>query len=202
LIRSKVVLHDRFERLHGKELPAVLTKAPHHFELKDAELADLSQFLTFSVNKILRSGYSNEPLNVMTGDAKAGETYFNGAGGCSKCHSVSGDLAGVGKRYPAATLQQKFVFPNAGLRRPGAPPAPKTQVAITLPSGRTIKGTLVRIDDFNVSLRESSGEYQTVDRGAGVKVELIDPLSGHIALLDKYTDADIHNLLAYLVTLK
>ena len=180
----------------------MLSKAPHNFDFKEAQLADLSQFLTLSVNKILRSGYSNEPVNLMTGNAKAGEGYFNGEGGCSKCHSVSGDLAGVGKRYSAATLQQKILFPNSGFRGAGRPPAPKMQVAVTLPSGKSAKGTLVRIDDFNVSLRESSGEYQTFERGPGVKVDLIDPLAGHIALLDKYTDPDIHNLLAYLVTLQ
>jgi cytochrome c oxidase cbb3-type subunit III len=202
LLRSHVVLHDRFEELRGKEFPAVLSKAPHNFEFTAAQLADLSQFLTLSVNNILRSGYSNEPVKLLTGNAKAGEEYFNGDGGCSKCHSVSGDLAGVGKRYPAATLQQKFLFPNSGFRGAGKPPLPKTQVTVTLASSKTVKGTLVRVDDFNVSLRESSGAYATFERGAGVKVELIDPFAGHIALLDKYTDSDIHNLLAYLVTIQ
>jgi hypothetical protein len=196
------VLHDRFVQLHGKEFPAVLSKAPHNFDFKEAQLADLSQFLTLSVNKILRSGYSNEPVNLLTGNAKAGEGYFNGEGGCTKCHSVSGDLAGVGKRYSPATLQQKFLFPNSGFRGAGAAPLPKTQVRVTLPSGKSVEGTLVRVDDFNVSLRESSGSYQTFERGAGVKVDLIDPFAGHIALLDRYTDVDIHNLLAYLVTLQ
>jgi hypothetical protein len=73
---------------------------------------------------------------------------------------------------------------------------------VNLPSGKSVEGTLVRVDDFNVSLRESSGSYQTFERGAGVKVDLIDPFAGHIALLDRYTDVDIHNLLAYLVTLQ
>jgi hypothetical protein len=193
-----VVLHDRFARLHGAEFPPLMTKAPHNFDFNAAQLADLSQFLTLSVNKILREGYSNQPVNLMTGNAKAGEVYFNGEGGCNKCHSVSGDLAGVGKRYSAAVLQQKFLFPNSGSRGAGA----KMQVTVTLPSGESVKGTLVRVDDFNVSLRESSGEYRTFERGAGVKVDLIDPFAGHIALLDRYTDLDIHNLLAYLVTLQ
>ena len=202
LVRSRVVLHDRFAQLQGAEFPAVLTKAPHNFDFKAGQLADLSQFLTLSVNKILRSGYSNEPVKLLTGNAKAGEGYFNGEGGCNECHSVSGDLAGIGRRYSPATLQQKFLFPNSGLRSAGAPPPPKMQVAAMLPSGKSVKGTLVRVDDFNVSLRESSGEYQTFERVSGVKVDLIDPFAGHIALLNKYTDLDIHNLLAYLVTLQ
>jgi cytochrome c oxidase cbb3-type subunit III len=202
LVRSTVVLHDRFAELHGAEFPAVLTKTPHNVDFEAAQLADLSQFLTLSVNKILRGGYSNEPVNLMTGNAKAGEGYFNGEGGCSKCHSVSGDLAGVGKRYSATVLQQKFLFPNSGSRGASAAPLPKMQVTVTLPSGESVKGSLVRVDDFNVSLRGSSGEYRTFERGAGVKVDLIDLFAGHIALLDRYTDLDIHNLLAYLVTLK
>lgn len=201
LIRSKVVLHDRFEKLHGKELPAVLTKAPHRFDWSEGQLADMSQFLTLSVNKILRSDYSNEPVNVLTGNAKAGEAYFSGAGGCAKCHSATADLAGVGTRYTPATLQQKILFPSSGRRR-ATTPAPRTEVKITPPSGKQVTGTLVRIDDFNVSFRDSSGEFRTIARTDGTKVEIVDPYAGHIALLDKYTDPDIHNLLAYLVTLK
>jgi hypothetical protein len=193
------VLHDRFVQLHGAEFPAVLTRGPHNFNFNTAQLADLSQFLTLSVNKILREGYSNAPVNLMTGNAKAGEEYFNGEGGCSKCHSASGDLAGIGKRYSPAVLQQRFLFPNSGLRGSSAA---KMQVTVTLPSGKSAKGTLVRVDDFNVSLRDTAGEYQTFERGAGVKVDLIDPFAGHIALLDRYTDSDVHNLLAYLVTLQ
>jgi cytochrome c oxidase cbb3-type subunit III len=202
LIRSNAVLHDRFVMLHGKEFPAILSKPPHSSNLDQAQLADLSQFLTLAVNKILRSGYSNEPVKLMTGNAQAGQAYFNGQGGCAKCHSTTGDLAGVGKRYTPATLQQKFLFPNSGFHAPGTPPSPKIQVIVTPPSGPSVKGTLVRIDDFNVSLREDSGTYRTFDRAAGVKVDLIDPFAAHIALLDKYTDPDIHNLLAYLVTIR
>ena len=182
----------------------MLTKAPHNFALDEAQLGDLSQFLTQSVNKILRSGYSNQPLNVLTGNAKAGEEYFNGEGGCNKCHSVTGDLAGVGKRYSPAILQQKFLFPNSGIRGTGpagaAPPA-RTEVKVTSPSG-SVQGTLIRLDDFNVMLRDKTGLTHTFERTAGVKVDLIDPFSGHIALLDRLTDTDIHNLLAYLVTIQ
>lgn len=204
LIRSGVVLHDRFVMLHGKEFPAVLSKPPHKNPFTDAQLADLSQFLTQSVNNILRSGYSNEPVNMLTGNAKAGEAYFAGEGGCNKCHSVSGDLAGIGKRYSPAALQQKFLFPNSGFRRRGPQTAAapvKTQVTVTSPDGQ-LQGALVRLDDFNVTLRDKAGQYHTVERTAKVKVDLMDPFAAHIALLDKYADIDIHNLLAYLVTIQ
>ena len=198
LLRSLAVLHDRRQMLYGKELAPLLSAGPNHnFNFNEKELADLSQFLTQSVNGILRSGYNSQPTNLLSGDAKAGEAYFNGAGGCSKCHSATGDFAGLGKRYTPAALQQKFLFPGAGVfaRR-------KVQVTVTLPSGKTYSGDLVRIDDFTVALREKSGEYRSFNRIAGTKVTTVDPFAGHVELLDKYTDTDIHNLTTYLVTLK
>jgi cytochrome c553 len=198
LLRSLVVLHDRRQMLNGKELGPVLTTGPNHnFKFNEKELADLSQFLTASINGILRSGYNAQPTNLLNGDAKAGEAYFNGAGGCNKCHSTTEDLAHVGKRYPPAALQQKFLFPNFGLflKR-------KVQVTVKLASGKVYSGDLVRIDDFIVSLREKSGETRSFNRVPGITVTTADPYVGHADLLDKYTDADIHNLTTYLETLK
>jgi small nuclear ribonucleoprotein (snRNP)-like protein len=192
------VLHDRRQMLYGKELAPLLSTGPNHnFNFNEKELADLSQFLTQSVNGILRSGYNSQPTNLLNGDAKAGEAYFKGAGGCSKCHSTTGDFADLGKRYTPSALQQKFLFPGSGVfvRR-------KVQVTVKLPSGKTYSGDLVRIDDFTVALREKSGEYRSFNRIAGTKVTTEDPFAAHVELLDKYTDADIHNLTTYLVTLK
>jgi mono/diheme cytochrome c family protein len=210
LIRSLVVLHDRMQQLHGSELAPLLKKPPsHNFDLTQAQVADISQFLTRAISRTLRSGYSNQPTNMLSGDPKAGEAFFNGAGGCTKCHSPTGDLAGVGTKYDPAALQQKFVFPNSGRggRGRGAPAAgavepPKATVTVTPPSGQPVTGTLVRIDDFDVSLTDASGGNHTWPRVPGMKVEVKDPFEAHIALLDKYTDADIHNLTAYLETLK
>jgi hypothetical protein len=185
-------------------MATVLKTGPNHnFNLDKEQLLDLSQFLVQSVNKILRSGYSNQPTNLLSGDLKAGEAYFNGAGGCLKCHSTTGDLAGVGKRYDPPTLQQKFLFPNSGGRGLRASrTAKKVQVAVSLPSGKSFSGPLVRIDDFTVAFRDEAGVYRSFLRSSGVKVTTVDPYAAHIALLDKYTDAEIHNLTTYLETLK
>jgi cytochrome c oxidase cbb3-type subunit 3 len=209
LIRSLAVLHDRMQQLHGSEMAAVLDKPPDHiFDVSQSQVADISQFLTRAINRILRSGYSNQPTNMLSGDSNAGEAFFNGAGGCSKCHSPMGDLAGLATSHDPAALQQRFVFPNSGFggRGRGAvagrnQPA-LTRVTVTAPSGKPVTGTLVRIDDFNVSLRDASGEYHAWTRLPGIKVEVVDPYAAHIAFLDKYTDADIHNVTAYLETLK
>lgn len=198
LLRSLPVLHDRREMLHGKELGPLLTTGPNHnFQFSEKELADLSQFLTASINGILRSGYDAQPTNLLSGDVKAGEAYFNGAGGCNKCHSPTGDFAGLAKRYAPAVLQQKFLFPNYGLRI-----ARKVQVTVKLPSGKAYSGDLVRIDDFTVALRDKSGGYRSFNRTGRTKVTTVDPFAAHEDLLDKYTDADIHNLTTYLATLK
>ena len=211
LLRALPVLHDRVQQLHGAELAPLLEKQPNHaFHLTQDQVADLSQFLTRAVNRILRSGgYYNQPSDLLSGDAKAGEAYFNGAGGCTKCHSVTGDLAGIGGKYPPATLQQKIVFPQTGFGfggrgRGGAAAESRTrsEVTVTLPNGSSFKGDLVRIDDFDVTLQDLTGAYKTFARTRGTKVDVTDPYAAHVALLDKYTDADIHNLTAYLETLK
>jgi hypothetical protein len=141
-------------------------------------------------------------LNVLTGDPKAGQAYFNGTGRCSTCHSPTGDLAGIASKYDPPTLQQRFLFPRTtGFSRGQLSTAKPVSVTVTDASG-SVSGTLEKIDDFNVSLRDSSGEYHSWKRTPGLKIEKHDPYAAHIELLDLYTDKDIHDIVAYLETLK
>jgi mono/diheme cytochrome c family protein len=142
-------------------------------------------------------------LDVVTGDPKKGQAYFNGAGRCSSCHSVTGDLAGIATKYDPHDLQGHWLQPRTIGRggRGGAAAKSAITVTVTLRSGQAYTGTLDKIDDFNVALRDASGEYHSLDLD-GAKVEIHDPLRAHTELLSKYTDADIHNVTAYLVTLK
>jgi cytochrome c oxidase cbb3-type subunit III len=148
--------------------------------------------------------------DVLTGDPKKGEAYFNGAGKCNTCHSVTGDLAGIGRKYEPLSLQARWLQPrNPGRGRRGAAATAKESVGalptvtVTLPSGKSFSGRLDRIDDFSVSLRDSSGDFHSFSReGAVPKVEVHDPLKTHTDMLRVYTDADIHNMTAYLETLK
>lgn len=198
LIRSTVVLHDRRENLRGKELaPYLRTMGSHHFEYSDKEANELSQFLSAQVNKILRSGYDDRPQELTSGDAKAGEAFFNGQGGCAKCHSTTGDLAGLGKKYSAAALQQRFLFPQAIFGKKAAVTA-----TVKLADGSVLTGDVVRIDDFNVTLRDAAGDVRSIHRGAGVTVSTKDPYAAHVELLDRITDADIHNMTTYLDALQ
>jgi len=135
----------------------------------------------------------------VTGDKEKGREYFNGSGRCHSCHSPTGDLSGIAKRYDAVTLQSRFLYPRP---RPGDAQPVRPEVTVKLASGQSFSGTLEYLDDFDVALRDASGDYHSFSRDAHLKVEVHDPLSVHAELLKKYTDADMHNLLAYLVTLK
>lgn len=148
--------------------------------------------------------------DIVTGDAKKGEAYFNGAGKCSTCHSATGDLAGIGKKYEPLSLQTRWLQPReASGRRPrrgGGKEASRAipTVTVTLASGQSFSGKLDHIDDFVVSLRDAQGDFHSfsLDGTNPPRVELHDPLQAHTEMLGKYTDADIHNVTAYLVTLK
>ena len=194
LIRSVVALRDRL----GSEIGPALKRLPNHpADLSQSQVVDLSHFLKRIIEATARNRNPTQPPNVLTGNAEAGRSYFNGSGKCSACHSVTGDLAGIGRRYDPVTLLQRFLFPPRTGRGSQA-----TQVTVTPPSGAPVSGALVRIDDFNISLRDGSGEYQAWRRTPGLKVEVRDPYAGHNELLDHYTDADIHNVVTYLETLK
>ena len=194
LIRSIVVLRDRLGNGIG---PALKPSANHQATLTAPEIVDLSHFLHQRVEAIASNRNARGPLPVLTGDPEAGRAYFNGAGRCSTCHSPTGDLAGVAARIPdPANLQQRFLFP--ALRRGGK----QVEVTVTVSGQAPVAGALVRVDDFSVSLREASGEYRAFTRGPGVTVSVQDPLAAHYELLDRYTDADMHNITTYLATLR
>ncbi|MGI4853261.1 MAG: c-type cytochrome [Janthinobacterium lividum] len=198
MTRSEAVLHDRRENLHGKELGPLLQTLPgHNYKFNEAQLNDLSSFLSATIGKILRSGYNDQPTKLLSGDAKAGEAYFNGAGTCSQCHSPTGNLKGVASKYSVAALQQKWIFPGGGFRA-----KTREQVTVKLANGKSFTGDTIRIDDFNVTLKGTDGVSRTFSRVPGTKVTVTDPFAAHTALLPKYTDADIHNVTAYLETLK
>lgn len=196
LVRSATVLHDE----KGELIGAAIAKGfpdkgmPPFPNFSAAESYDIAQFLHLQVELVANRGIYKR-LNVMTGDAKAGEAYFNGAGGCTKCHSATGDLAHIATKFQADALQNRFVWPA------GRGEVRNQKVTVTPASGAAITGRLKQMDDFNVSMYDANGAYHSWPRDS-VKVEVEDRLIGHRQLLDKYTDADIHNVTAYLTTLK
>ena len=191
LIRSPLVLRDRL----GNELAPALGRLPDHKrDLTRAQVTDITHFLKDQVEATAKNRNPARPPNVLTGNADAGRTYFNGAGRCNTCHSPTGDLKGVSSRIPnPVDLQQRFLFPRR---------TKPVQVTVTPGGGQAVTGELIRIDDFNVALRDATGQYRAFTRAANLRVDLNDPLATHNALLDVYTDQDMHNIVRYLESLK
>jgi cytochrome c oxidase cbb3-type subunit III len=195
LVRSVVVLDDEDAERIG---PVIRQGRPGSamppFDLPQAQINDIAAFLRSRTQAAIdRRAYELKDLN--TGDAKAGEAYFNGAGKCNTCHSPTGDLAGVGRRYQAQALLERFLYPARGRERK------PVEATLKLASGETIAGEVEYLDDFNVSIRDAEGQYRSWPRES-VQAVLKDPYAAHQDLLRKYTDADMHNLLAYLANLQ
>jgi cytochrome c oxidase cbb3-type subunit 3 len=200
LVRSETVLKDRYGSRLG---PYLATSHPPALKpLTSMQVLLLSHFLRERVQDTLRGSPLFKPGDVLTGNAKAGEEYFNGEGGCTKCHAPTGDLAAIGRRMDPVTIQQRFLFPNNVGSRRRATPAPVTKVSVTTASGETVSGALIYMDDFNVSLRDASGAHRTVRRGPDVRVVKDDPYAAHVELLSRITDKAIHDVVAYLASLK
>jgi cytochrome c oxidase cbb3-type subunit 3 len=195
LLRSQLVLEDQTGDKIG---PVIKNGRPEagmpKFDMTPAQIADVAVYIhAFPVNN--RDPARFPPPSILTGDAKAGGAYF--AAKCTSCHSVTGDMKGISSRITEPkTLQNAIVMP-------GGRGVPAMTVTVTLPSGQKTEGKLVRIDDFTVNLVTADGIPHTFRRdGDTPKLEIRDPLQGHRDLLGIYTDKDIHNLTAYLVTLK
>jgi mono/diheme cytochrome c family protein len=205
LIRSPLMLRDRYGSAIGPFLKRghpTQTGTPSG-SLTETEITDLSHYIWQRINDTLQGSPAYEARDVLTGDPKAGQAYFNGEGRCRNCHSPSGDLAGYGARYRPVDIQQRFVFPSTATGRGGsAATRPKVRVTLTMPDSTTIEGVLVSLDDFHVALRDTAGEYRSFTRTAGMKVVKHDPYAPHVELLDRLTDKAMHDVVAYLETLK
>ena len=208
LTRSALVQDDE----SGRQLGAFLRsgrpdKGMPAFELTPEQVTDVATFLHAAIflnaNRRLY-----QVLDIVTGDPKAGEAFFHGAGKCSACHSPAGDLKGVGAKYDPVTLQGRLLMPRGG--RGAGPPQPAyldknaIRVKVTLPSRQTIAGVLVRLTDFDVTVYDpASGQIRSwLRNGDTPKVEVVDPLQAHLDLLPAWTDSDMHNMTAYLASLK
>ena len=200
LLRSTIVLEDQ----KGERIAPVIREGRGGmppFQLSDAQIADISAFLhSFPVSS--RTGPST--INILVGDPKKGEAYVTAK--CASCHTTAALKAVAAKLDDPKMLQQMWLMPgNAGGRGGGpAPiPAPPISVTVTLASGEVIKGRLSRVDDFSVSLTQSNGTHRTFrTAGTTTNVEIHDPLAPHKELLRVYTDDDIHNVTAYLSSLR
>ena len=195
LVRSVPVLHDEKGEEIGPILKAGRPGMPPFPGLSNDEIYSIAQFLKMQVELAANRGTYGQTYgdlrNKVTGDAKAGAAFFQMH--CTTCHSPTGDLAKIGAKFQQAQqLQQRFLWPAA------TGPA---KAKVTTADGRSVSGAVSRQDDFFVSIYDAAGDYHNwpLDK---VKVEIEDKLQGHRALLPKYSNAQIHDMTAYLVTLK
>ena len=219
LLRSNLVLTDQHGELilpvvHGGRQNPGMPPMPPFPQIPDDDVKAIAEYI-HSVAATMR-GQGNPPpgsepvvLNILVGDANAGKAYFGAK--CASCHSATGDLQGIGMRYAdPVQLQNSWVAGGTGGGRGGrggrgggAAGGSGVTVTVTTPSGQKLEGRLDRIDDFIVVLTPADGVQRSMRRIGDVpKVEIHDPLEGHRKLLSEYTDKDIHDVTAYLVTLK
>ena len=203
LLRSELVLNDQKGELIAPVVQNGRGEMPK-LGLTADQISDVAAYIhSFRV-----SGYDASrmtPPNILVGDAKAGEAAFQRK--CASCHSVSGDLKGFASKFTdPKTLQNTFIMPGGGGRGGRGGPATTikpTTVTVTASNGQKTEGWLVRIDDFIVTLIDADGMQRTFRRdGDNPKVEIHDPLKPHRDMLPTYTDKEIHDLTAYLETLK
>lgn len=199
LLRSSVVLDDQ----NGELIAPVVQNgrgAMPKFQLSADQIADVAAFLhSFPVSS--RTGPST--INILVGDAKKGEAFVQQK--CASCHTTAALKTFAAKLDDPKILQQMWLMPGSGGR--GAPVAPITAppvtATVTLPSGERVQGEVERVDDFSITLVLKNGERRTFRTiGTTTKVDMRDPLQPHKDLLPVYTDADIHNVTAYLASLK
>lgn len=207
LLRSEAALNDQA----GELLLPILQGGRPAMPAIPLQPDDVKAVATF-IHSVLSQGRAQgapppaDPveLDIVVGDAAAGAAYF--AAKCASCHSATGDLQGLASRVPEPMkLQNLWVAGDPMLPRDIDRPFSSRDVmaVVTQPSGETVEGRLERIDDFSVGLLLKDGTRRTVRRAGSVpKVEIRDPLAAHKQMLQTYTDRDIHNVTAYLVTLK
>jgi mono/diheme cytochrome c family protein len=200
LLRSPIVLSDRKgEVISAVVLNGRVEKGMPKFDLSMSSIADIAAYL-HSIHLARDAETPLAPEAILVGNATAGKAYFYGRGHCSECHSLKGDFAGIGSRFDPKSLQDNIIS-GAATTMLGAPlpTAPPQTVIVTLPSREVIRGNLISIDDFNISLEEADGSRRTLPRDGNIPhVEVHNPLQAHLDMLRNWEDRDIHNLTAFL----
>jgi cytochrome c oxidase cbb3-type subunit III len=201
LARSLVVLND----VGGKDLGTFLRSGrpdagmPAFATLTAEQASDISAFLHFRFEE----SRARRPMDVnaiVVGNAAEGAAFFKGEGKCSSCHNPNADFKGIGAKYDPYVLQGRILNPRGGR---GGPPVKPSTVKVTLPNGQMVAGRLVSVNDFSVTLIDAAGNRRTFARdNEQPRVEITDPYQAHLDNFLKMTDKHMHDLTAYLVTLK
>jgi mono/diheme cytochrome c family protein len=213
LLHSGVALRDQ----HGELIGARVATHTPSITLNQTDTTAIAEYI-HSVHATMGGQGSppgrnptNVTLNVLVGDPKTGETTFKAV--CGSCHSVTGNLRGIGSKFPdPRALQNGWVSGSTtggggrgGGRGGGGGDVPAT---VTLADGTKLEGTLIREDDFLIVLVLADGTRRSMARTNGVpKVETHDPKAGHVDAIVKLAHEDMqssmmHDITAYLWTIK
>jgi cytochrome c oxidase cbb3-type subunit 3 len=196
LTRSRLVTRD----VRGDKIRAVVHDGriekgmPAFARLTAPQVNDLIAFIRDQSRKLSSKPGGRRGVDVadlQTGNVEQGKAYFNGLGKCSTCHSPTGDLAGIATRREGLELEIQMLYPQNA----------KATVTITTTSGETFTGTLTYKDEFHIGMMDAEGWYRSWPIRA-VDYKIDSPSDAHIEQFEKYTDDDIHNLMAYLQTLR
>lgn len=193
LTGSKLVAED----VGGDKIGAVVRngrpeKGMPRFSLPEDDIAALVAFIHTAKNRADSQVGGRRGVDVadlQTGNAERGKQYFEQH--CASCHSATGDLAGIANRFQGLKLEERFLYPENA----------RATVEVTLPSGQTVTGQLIYRDEFTIGIRDATGWYRAWPSNR-VKYKIDEPAEQHVKLLGEYSDADIHNLMAYLQTLR
>ena len=195
LIASSLVRHD----VKGDQIGVVVHNGrlekgmPAFPNLTQDQIGDIAAFVHARIEAFTRAsalGGSVFGGNLAVGDAAAGKVFFQSH--CASCHDPAGNFAGIAKKYDPSDLEGRML----------APKEPPPTGSVTVANGKTVRGTFLHRDEFFVTLRDASGNTQTFDTGRNVTVTVDHPLQAHRDLLKTYTNKDIHDVFAYLETLK
>lgn len=188
LVRSAVALKDENGEEIGPVIHAGRPGMPAFPQMTDAQIRDIAAFLRFRQQAAIDRG-AYQVKNINTGNPKRGEIYFRAH--CASCHSPEKDLKGIAGKYEPTALVTRILYPKGA----------ESQVTVTQ-GGKVTTGVLTYLDDFEVGLRDDAGVYHGFTRGPGVKVDVKDPLAAHEKEMKSFRDSDLHDVLAYLETLK
>jgi len=208
LLRSSAALND----VRGEAIGSIVASGRGNMPPLNLPADDLTAVAAY-VRSVLAAGQpqgappQGQPiaLNIVVGDAAAGRAYF--ASRCGSCHSADGDLRGIATRV-ADPMELQNLWVGGGRDSAGLtsadPPTPRDAVVTVTPvSAAPVTGRLQRIDDFTVTVVLADGTQRTFSRvESRPKIEIRDPLEAHRSLLPQYTDRDVHDVTAYLVTLR
>ena len=196
LTRSPLVASDiRGDKIGPVARSGRTDKGMPMFNLSDSDLVAIAAFIHDQKTKVESEAGGRRAVDVsdlQTGNAETGKQYFNAA--CANCHSPGGDFSGIASRLQGLPLVQRMLYPSSGRNT-------TAKATVTPHSGPAVTGKLAYRDEFTIALTDSSGAYRSWPTSQ-VKFTVDDPLQAHIDQLGKYTDEDIHNVLAYLQTLR